>query len=138
MARGLCGYPRLVDVKIDQPQTEIQIDRDKVAELGLNLQTVGQDLAAAVGGNFVNRFSIAGRSYKVIPQLLRAERMNPEQLQDIHVTGPNGQLVALSTIATLHDSVTPRALNRFQQLNAVKISGVSARPLDEALKFLEG
>src|SRR5207245_1282747 len=109
----------------------------KVAELGLNLQSVGQDLAAAVGGNFVNRFSVAGRSYKVIPQLLRVERLNPEQLRDVHVTGPSGQLVSLSTIATLHDSVTPRALERFQQLNAVKLSGVAMRPLDESLRYLE-
>src|SRR5436853_2949957 len=64
--------------------------------------------------------------------------MNPEQLRDVHVTGPNGQLVSLSTIATLHDSVTPRALERFQQLNSVKLSGVAMRPLDEALRFLEG
>jgi multidrug efflux pump len=63
--------------------------------------------------------------------------MNPEQLQDIHVTGPNGQLVALSTIATIRDSVTPRTLNRFQQLNAVKLSGVAMAPLDQALRFLE-
>ena len=134
---GLFAFPPLIDTKIDQPQSEITIDREKVAELGLNLATVGQDLGSAVGGNFVNRFSIAGRSYKVIPQLLQKERLNPEQLQDIHVTGPNGKLVALSTIATLRDSVTPRALNRFQQLNAVKISGVAVRPLDEALRYLE-
>ena len=134
---GMFAFPPLLDTKIDQPQSEVVIDRDKLAELGLNLQTVGQDLSSAMGGNFVNRFSIAGRSYKVIPQVLRAERLNPEQLQDIHVTGPNGQLVALSTIATLRDSVTPRALNRFQQLNAVKISGVAMRPLDEALRFME-
>ncbi len=114
------------------------IDRDKVAQLGLNLQTVGQDLAAAVGGNYVNRFSIAGRSYKVIPQIDRADRLNPEQLEHIYVTGPNGQLIALSTIATLRDTVVPRSLNRFQQLNAVKISGVAIRPLDQALGFLEG
>ena len=134
---GLFAFPPLIDTKIDQPQSEVVLDRDKVAELGLNLTTVGQDLGAAVGGNFVNRFSVAGRSYKVIPQLLRAERLNPEQLQDLQVTGPNGQLVALSTIATLKDSVTPRALNRFQQLNAVKLSGVAIRPLDEALRYLE-
>ncbi|MFL5310353.1 MAG: efflux RND transporter permease subunit [Myxococcales bacterium] len=135
---GMFAFPPIIDTKIDQPQSEIDIDREKVAELGLNLQTVAQDLGAAVGGNYVNRFSVAGRSYKVIPQVLRAERMNPEQLQDIHVTGPNGQLVALSTIATIHDSVTPRTLNRFQQLNAVKLSGVAFRPLDEALRYLEG
>jgi multidrug efflux pump len=134
---GMFAFPPLLDTKIDQPQSEIEIDREKAAELGLNLQTVGQDLGSAIGGNFVNRFSVAGRSYKVIPQVLRSERLNPEQLQDIHVTGPNGQLVALGTIATLKDSVTPRALNRFQQLNAVKISGVAMRPLDEALRFLE-
>src|SRR5438270_6764444 len=132
------AFPPQIDTKIDEARSEIQIDREKVAELGLNLQTVGQDLSAAVGGNFVNRFSIAGRSYKVIPQLLRAQRMNPEQLQDIHVTGPNGQLVALSTIATLKDSVTPRTLNRFQQLNAIKLSGVAMAPLDQALRYLEG
>jgi multidrug efflux pump len=134
---GMFAFPPLIDVKIDQPESQIELDRDKVAELGLNLQTVGQDLAAAVGGNFVNRFSVAGRSYKVIPQLLRAERLNPEQLQDIHVTGPNGQLVALSSIAKLRDTVVPRALNRFQQLNAVKLSGVAIRPLDQALGFME-
>ncbi len=136
-ASGMFAFPPLIDVKIDQPESEIELDRDKVAELGLDLQTVGQDLAAAVGGNFVNRFSVGGRSYKVIPQLTRAERLNPEQLEDIHVTGPNGQLVTLSSIATIRDSVQPRSLNRFQQLNAVKLSGVAMRPLDEALTFLE-
>ena len=135
---GMFAFPPLIDVKIDQPESEIEIEREKVAEMGLNLQTVGQDLAAAVGGNFVNRFSVAGRSYKVIPQLLRVDRLNPEQLKDIYVTGPNGQLIALSTIARLHDTVTPRTLNRFQQLNAVKLSGVAFRPLDESLAYLEG
>jgi multidrug efflux pump len=134
---GLFAFPPLIDVKIDQPEAEIVIDRDKVAELGLNLQTVGQDVAAAVGGNFVNRFSIAGRSYKVVPQVVRTERLNPEQLKDLYVTGPGGQLVALGSIATIRDSVSPRSLNRFQQLNAVKLSGVAIRPLDEALGYLE-
>jgi multidrug efflux pump len=134
---GKFYFPPVIDVKLDQPQSEIIIDREKVAQLGLNLQTVGQDLGAAVGGNFVNRFSIAGRSYKVIPQLLRVERMNPEQLNDIYVTGPAGGLIKLSSIAQIRDSVTPRSLNRFQQLNAVKISGVAAS-LEEGLSFLEG
>ncbi len=134
---GFFAFPPLIDVKIDQPESEIEIDRDKVAELGLNLQSVGQDLAAAVGGNFVNRFSVAGRSYKVIPQLLRTERLNPEQLRDVHVTGPEGRLVSLGTIATIRERVGARSLNRFQQLNAVKLSGVAVRPLDQALRYLE-
>ncbi|MDH4232819.1 MAG: efflux RND transporter permease subunit, partial [Nitrospirota bacterium] len=79
----------------------------------------------------------SGRSYKVIPQIERGSRLNPEQLRNIYVTGPEGTLIPLSTVATLRDSVVPRSLNRFQQLNAVKISGVPTRPLDEALRFLE-
>ena len=136
-ASGMFAFPPLIDVKMDQPSSEIEIDRDKVAELGLNLQSVGQDLGAATGGNYVNRFSIGGRSYKVIPQVLRSERLNPEQLKDIYVTGPNGQLIALDSVARLRDNVTPRSLNRFQQLNSVKISGVAMRPLDQALRSLE-
>jgi multidrug efflux pump len=138
VASQMFAFPPLIDVKLDQPSSEIELDREKVAELGLNLQGVGQDLGAATGGNFVNRFSIGGRSYKVIPQVLRTERLNPEQLKDIYVTAADGQLVALDSIAQIRDQVTPRSLNRFQQLNAVKISGVAMRPLDQALRFLEG
>jgi multidrug efflux pump len=134
---GLFAFPPIIDVKIDQPQSEILIDRDKTAELGLDLRQVGADMAAMIGGNFVNRFDIGGRSYKVIPQIQRANRLNPDQLRNIYVSGPNGQLVPLSTIATIRNSTVPRSLNRFQQLNAVKISGVSVRPLDEALTLLE-
>ncbi len=136
-ASGMFAFPPLIDVKIDKPSSEIEIDREKLAGLGLDLQSVGQDLASAVGGNYVNRFSIGGRSYKVIPQVLRSERLNPEQLKDIYVTGPEGKLISLDTIASLRNTVTPRTLNRFQQLNAVKISGVAIRPLDQALRFLE-
>ncbi|MGB3221426.1 MAG: efflux RND transporter permease subunit [Desulforhopalus sp.] len=138
MKSGLFAFPPLIDVKIDQPQSELVIDRDKVADMGLNLQQVGRDLAAMVGGDFVNRFNIGGRSYKVIPQVQRMDRLNPDQLRDIYVTSGSGQLVPLSTIATIKNSTVPRSLNRFQQLNAVKISGVAVRPLDEALRFLEG
>ncbi|HPF59181.1 MAG TPA: efflux RND transporter permease subunit [Candidatus Competibacteraceae bacterium] len=134
---GMFAFPPMIDVKIDQPQAEIVIDRDKVADMGLNLQQVGADLAAAVGGNFVNRFNIAGRSYKVIPQVERVDRLTPEQLENLYVTGPNGQLVPLGTVATVRNHTVPRSLNRFQQLNAVKISGVAVQPLDQALRFLE-
>jgi len=137
MKSQMFAFPPLIDVKVDQPQTEFVIDRDKVAALGLSLSQVGADLGAMVGGDFVNRFDIAGRSYKVIPQIERVGRLNPEQLRNVYVTGPGGKVIPLSSVATLRDSVVPRSLNRFQQLNAVKISGVAIRPLDEALKFLE-
>jgi multidrug efflux pump len=137
MQSGMFAFPPIIDVKIDQPQSEFVIDRNRVADLGLNLQQVGSDLGSMLGGNFVNRFDISGRSYKVIPQIQRMDRLTPAQLENIYVTGPAGQLVPLSTIATLRNSVVPRSLNRFQQLNAVKISGVSVVPLDQALRFLE-
>ena len=137
MQSGMFAFPPIIDVKIDQPQSEIIIDRERVADLGLNLEQVGFDLASMVGGNFVNRFDIAGRSYKVIPQIKRVDRLNPGQLKSVYVTGPDGQLVPLSTIATIRDLTVPRSLNRFQQLNAVKLSGVAIRPLDEALRYLE-
>jgi multidrug efflux pump len=136
-ASGMFAFPPIIDTKIDQPEVELVMDRDKVASLGLNMATVGADLATLVGGNFVNRFSLAGRSYKVIPQVKRIERLNANQLESTYVKGPNGQLVPLSTFATLKKKTGPRSLNRFQQFNAVKISGVAIRPLDEALRFLE-
>ena len=127
------------DLKFDQPQTEIVFDRDKVASLGLSLQQVGRDLSAMLGGNYVNRFSIQGRSYKVIPQVTRAQRLNTDQLRNIYVSGPNDKLVPLSTFATLKNTTEPRAIYRFQQLNSVKVQG-AIRPgatLDQALKLLE-
>jgi multidrug efflux pump len=92
-----------------------------------------------LGGDYVNRFSIQGRSYKVIPQIARADRLTPDQLKDIHVTGANGTLVPLSTFARLETSAQPRELKKFQQLNAVRIQGVIPPPvpLDQALSFLE-
>ena len=125
------------DLRIDQAKAEIVIDRDKVAALGLNLQQVGADLGAMFGGNYVNRFNIEGRSYKVIPQIQRVDRLTPEQLDQIHVTGPDGQLVTLSTFAHVKTSVEPRSLNRFNQLNAVKLQGVAPQSADAALKVLE-
>ncbi|HEX4824924.1 MAG TPA: efflux RND transporter permease subunit [Candidatus Polarisedimenticolaceae bacterium] len=130
-------FPPIIDTKLDQPQTEIDIDRDKVAALGLDLTQVGSDISAMIGGNFVNRFNIEGRSYKVIPQAQRESRLTPDQLQQIYVTGPDNSLIPLSTIATLKNTTQPRTLNRFQQLNAVKLSGAPAVPLDKALKFIE-
>jgi multidrug efflux pump len=124
------------DLKFDLPQVAIDIDKEKVASMGLNLSDVARDLGSMLGGGYVNRFVNDGRSYRVIPQVERAQRLNAEQLLDYHVRGPAGQLIPLSTIATLKHSVEPRTLNRFQQLNSVKITGVGPS-IDAALKKLE-
>ena len=140
MASEMCPFS-LLDLKYDQPQSEIVFDRDKVASLGLNLSQVGADLSTMLGGNYVNRFSIEGRSYKVIPQVTRQERLNPEQAENFRVTGPGGRTIPLSTFATVKTTAQPRQLNRFQQLNSVKIQGVlMPRPdvkLGDALKVME-
>ena len=134
---GLFAFPPTIDVKIDQPEAKIVINRDKSADLGLSLEQVGADLGALISGHYVNRFSIAGRSYKVIPQIQRINRLTAEQLNNAYVTGPAGTLVPLGTIARVKNRTVPRSINRFQQFNAVKISGVPIRPLNEALGFLE-
>jgi multidrug efflux pump len=127
------------DLKFDQPQAEVVFDHDKVRSQGVNLSQAGLDLSTLLGGDYVNRFSIQGRSYKVIPQIKRAERLSPEQLKDIYVTGSGDRLVPLSTFATLQTTTQPRELKKFQQLNAVRIQGVIPPPvpLDQALRFLE-
>ena len=127
------------DLKFDQPQAEVVFDRDKLRSQGVDLSQAGRDLSTLLGGDYVNRFSIQGRSYKVIPQVRRAERLTPDQLSDLHVTGSANELVPLSTFATLRTSTEPRELKKFQQLNAVRIQGVIPPPvpLDQALTFLE-
>ena len=137
------------DLKYDQPQTEVVFDRDKLRSQGVDLRQAGQDLSTLLGGNYVNRFSIQGRSYKVIPQVKRTERLTADQLSGMYVSGSaatgssaagstNG-LVPLSTFAELKTTAQPRELKKFQQLNAVRIQGVipPGVPLDAALSFLE-
>jgi multidrug efflux pump len=137
-ASGLFMYADS-DLKFDQPQAEVVFDRDKLRAQGVNLSDVGKDLSTMLGGNYVNRFSIQGRSYKVIPQIKRADRLTPDQLENIYVTGAGGKLVPLSTFATLKTTTEPRDLKRFQQLNAVRVQGVipAGVSLDSALKVLE-
>jgi multidrug efflux pump len=137
-ASGLFIYAD-TDLKFDQPQAEVVFDRDKLRSQGVDLSQAGQDLATMLGGDYVNRFSIQGRSYKVIPQVKRSDRLTPEQLENIYVTGSDNKLVPLSTFATIKTTTEPRQLNKFQQLNAVTIQGVILPnvPLDKALTFLE-
>src|SRR5213079_188384 len=127
------------DLKFDQPQTEVVFDRDKLRSQGIDLSQAGQDLSTLIGGNYVNRFSIQGRSYKVIPQVARVERLTPDQLSQIYVTGSQDKLVPLATFATLRTTAEPRELKKFQQLNAVRIQGVMPPqvPLEQALGVLE-
>jgi multidrug efflux pump len=112
------------DLKINRPQSNIKIDRDKAAQLGLTMSDVGNSLSAMVGGGYVNYFSIEGRSYKVIPQVQQTSRLNVDQLLDYHIRTADGSTVPLSTIATIDTKTVPESLNHFQQLAAATIQGM--------------
>jgi multidrug efflux pump len=127
------------DLKIDNPQSDITIDRDKTAQLGLKMSDVGGSLAAMLGGGYVNYFSISGRSYKVIPQVQQRYRLNPHQLLDYYIRTADGALVPLSTVASVSTKTVPESLNHFQQLNSATIQGVVMPGVaqGDALGFLQ-
>ena len=112
------------DLKIDQPQSNVIIDRDKAAELGLNMSDVGDALSQALGGNYVNYFAYYDRSYKVIPQVQRVSRLNPSQLSNYTIISANGIPVPLSAVARITTSVIPESINHFQQQNSATLAGV--------------
>ena len=127
------------DLKIDSPRVEVEVDRDKAAMMGIDMRTLAADLSAMLAGGYVNRFAMENRSYRVIPQVQRSDRLNAEQIGNYYTRTRGGELVPLSTLVTLRDSVQPQNLKRFQQLNAVAITfmprpGVSR---GDALRVLE-
>src|SRR5512143_1844905 len=127
------------DLKIDLPEAHVVIDRDEVADLGLDLASVGRELGTLLGGGYVNRFNYYDRSYKVIPQILERDRSTVGPLLDLKIKTPSGALVPVSTFTHIESSTAPRTLNRFQQRNAVRIFG-GVRPgvtKEEGLRVLE-
>jgi multidrug efflux pump len=127
------------DLKIDLPEARVVIDREKVADLGLDLASVGQELGTLLGGAYVNRFNYFDRSYKVIPQIGEENRTTVAPLLDLKIKTPSGQLVPVSTFTHIESSTAPRVLNRFQQRNAVRVFG-GVRPgvtKEEGLRVLE-
>jgi multidrug efflux pump len=114
------------DLKIDQPQATVKIDRAKAANLGLTMSQVGASLSQALGGNYVNYFSLDDRSYQVIPQVSQKYRLNVSQLLTYPITSIGGVPIPLGTIAKIVPTVIPESVNHFQQLNAATIQGVAA------------
>ncbi len=134
---GLFAFPPLIDVKYDRVSSRIVLDRDKVLASGLTMADVGAALASSLSEGRIDRFSRYGRSYEVIPLLGDADRAHPEQLANLRLRTPGGELVPLSTLARFETETVPRTLNRFDQLNAVKLSGVPTRTIADAVGFLE-
>ncbi len=127
------------DLKIDLPQSTVNIDREKVAQLGLTMKDVGSALSSMLGGGYVNYFSFSGRAYKVIPQVEQKSRLNSVQLNNYYITASNGRSIPLSTVASITTKAVPQTLNHFQQMNAATISGVPfpGVSLGDALDYLD-
>jgi multidrug efflux pump len=126
------------DLKIDNPEAVVEIDRSKASQLGLKMSDVGTAMGAMLGGGYVNYFSLDQRSYKVIPQVQRRYRLNTDQLLNYYVADVSGIPVPLSTIAKITTKTVPETLNHFQQLNSATIQGVAAPGVaqSDALEFL--
>lgn len=127
------------DLKFDLPEIEFKIDADKANRLGITMQDIGATLATMLGGNYINRFSLAGRSYEVIAQAPRDFRLTPGWLTRYQVRTVSGELVSLATVASVSTSVQPNGLPTFQQLNAATFQGVPfpGHTVGEAVSFLQ-
>jgi multidrug efflux pump len=127
------------DLKIDQPQSTVKIDRDKAAALGLQMSDIGAAMGSMLGGGYLNYFSLEGRSYKVIPQVQQRSRLNTDQLLNYYIPTASGTPVPLSTVASITTRTIPESLNHFQQLNEATISGVPMPgvAMGDALNYLQ-
>jgi multidrug efflux pump len=128
------------DLDFNQPVVRVKIDRTKASDLGITMQSIGTTLATLLGGNYVNRFNLEGRSYQVIPQVPRDKRLSPGSLGGFYVPTSTGQLVPLATVVSIETGTDPNALTHYNQLNsatfqAVPMPGVT---VGQAVEFLEG
>ena len=126
-----------VDLAFDKPELAVEISRDKAAQMNVSMEDIGVTLASLLGEGEINRFSIEGRSYKVIAQVERAYRDNPSWLGQYHVRNRDGQMIPLGSLISTREQTQPRQLNQFQQLNAARIQGVPIVSMGEALAVLE-
>ncbi len=127
------------DLKFDTPQVEVKIDHDKANRLGITMQDIGSSLATLLGGNWINRFNLYGRSYQVIPQVPRDFRLAPDWIERYQVRTSSGKLMPLANVVDIHQSVQPNALTSFQQLNSAILQGVPfpGRTVGEVIDFLK-
>lgn len=126
-------------VEIDRPVTRLLVDRNRAGDLGISMSDIGRNLGTLLGGGYVNRFSLDGRSYKVIPQVEQAYRLNESMLDDYYIRSGSNDLVPLSSVVSMESAVEPSKRTQFQQLNSVAVEGVMfpGVKLGDALTYLE-
>ncbi|MBR9872489.1 MAG: MMPL family transporter, partial [Gammaproteobacteria bacterium] len=126
-------------INFDKPVTKIHIDRDRVADLGLSMQEVGQTLASMLSGGYINRFNMEGRSYQVIPQVDDQFRPSKEALDEYYIRTGSGELVPLSSVASFTEAVEPSNRTQFNQQNSLTLEGVVMPGVaaGSAMEFIE-
>jgi multidrug efflux pump len=112
------------DLDFNSPMVRVNIDRAKASDLGITMQAIGDTMALMVGGNYINRFNLNGRSYEVIPQVPRSERLSPSDLEQYYVRTGSGALVPLSTVVSISSGIDPNALTHYNQLNSATFQAV--------------
>ncbi|MGJ4929522.1 MexW/MexI family multidrug efflux RND transporter permease subunit [Bradyrhizobium sp. HKCCYLS2038] len=127
------------DLEFNQPVVKVWINRSKASDLGINMQSIGNTLAVLLGGNYINRFNLEGRSYQVIPQVPRDKRLSPDSLSGYYVATAAGQQVPLSTVVNIETATDPNSLTHYNQLNSATFSAVPMPgvTVGQAVDFLE-
>ncbi len=127
-------------INIDKPVTRVKVDRERVADLGLSMQDIGQELGGMLGGGFISRFNMEGRSYKVIPQVERSARQTETALNDYFIRADSGELVPLGSVVSFEHDVEPSSRTQFNQLNSITIEGIPSPsvPMGDAVGFMKG
>ncbi len=126
-------------IDMDRPMTRIVIDRDRAGDLGISMQDIGRNLASMLGENYINRFSLDGRSYKVIPQVERKQRLDASMLKNYYMTAANGEQVSMDNLINFKQEVAPSMRTQFNQLNSLTLEGVPApgNTMGNIISYLE-
>ena len=126
-------------IDFDRPVTQVKVDRDRVADLGLSMQEIGQTMSSMLGGGYINRFNMQGRSYQVIPQVDQEFRTDEQALNDYYIRADNGELVPLSSVISFEKTVEPSQRTQFNQLNSLTLEGVimPGVTVGDAMTFME-
>jgi multidrug efflux pump len=126
-------------IEFDRPVIRIDVDRDRVADLGLSMQDVGQAMSSMLGGGYINRFNMQGRSYQVIPQVDQEFRLDEQALKDYYIRADSGDLVPLSSVISFSSDVEPSQRTQFNQLNSLTLEGVVSpgATVGDAMAFIE-
>jgi multidrug efflux pump len=127
------------DLRLNQPELRVGVNREKLSDVGVPVETVGRTLETLLGGRIVTRFKRDGEQYDVIVQVSDADRTSPQDITDIYVRGRGGEMVQLSNVLSVNEGVAPKNLNHFQKLRSATITAGLAPgyTLGQAIDYLE-